>query len=295
MKHRIGTFKKASFLIAIILILGCGEIPPFVDFSEPILLARDTTYLTNVFPQNVKKNVLIEDISGVKCNNCPKAAKVAHDIQDKFPNRVVLLTLHINGFPLLTAPFKDSKDTFNSEVSDNIVNYLTGLPGALPAGSIDRKMFAGETGKVEIVYQTWETKVVQQLQDEPKAELELSVFKQQGRKVVANVKTTFLEDDATPTYLSVFITESGIKSKQKMPDGTFNYDYEHNSILRDAITHYAGLKLADNVEVGRVFEKGFEFEIPEKYVMDNCSIVVLVNKNDKESTEVLQCIEKPIE
>lgn len=58
--------KTILALFVSLLILSCGEIPPFVDFSEPILLARDTTYITNDIPSTALKNVLLEDISGGK-------------------------------------------------------------------------------------------------------------------------------------------------------------------------------------------------------------------------------------
>ena len=105
--------KQFGLWVTLLFIFGCTEVPPFIDFSEPILLAKDTTYITTDIPQNVLKNVLIEDISGVKCNNCPKAADIAHDIQGKNDlGRVVVMTLHSNKYGAFTAPYSDSKDTF---------------------------------------------------------------------------------------------------------------------------------------------------------------------------------------
>lgn len=292
--------KKYTFLTCLVLLFGCTEIPPIIDFSEPVLLATDTTYVTTDIPQDVKKNVLVEDISGVRCNNCPKAAEIAHDIQDKYPNRIVVLTLHSNKYGAFTAPYPESKDTFNTEESTEIISNLIGEPSGLPAGAIDRKIFDGKTSKINQQYESWESQVIEQLALTPKADLQLEVIKQENRRVIANVKATFLEADATPTFMSVFIIESHIKSKQKLPDNTYDKDYLHNSILRKAVTNYAGTKLADNVEVGRVFEKGFVFDLPEKYDLAYCDIVVLLNKNEKLPdnsflTEVLQCVEKPVE
>jgi len=287
--------KKLSFLAVVIFLFGCTEVPPVIDFSEPVLLATDTTYITSDLPQNVKKNVLIEDISGVRCNNCPKAADIAHDIQDKYPNRIAGLTLHSNKYGAFTAPYPESKDTFNTVEATEIVRNFIGEPSGLPAGAIDRKVFAGKTSKINQQYETWESQVVEQLALTPKADLELELIKQQGREIIANVKATFLAEDPSATYLSVFIVESHIKAKQKMPDNTYDKDYLHNSILRKAVTNYAGVKLAYNLEVGRVFEKGFVFTIPEKYDINYCSIVVLINKNEQATTEVVQSIEKSIE
>lgn len=284
-----------AFLISL-TVFSCKEIPPAIDFSEPVLLARDTTYVTTDLPSDPVKNVLIEDISGVKCNNCPKAAEIAHKTQDKNgAGRVVVMTLHSKNYAAFTAPFEDSKDTFNTDEATQIVeNLYIGNVLGLPTGGVDRKVFGGETQSL-ISYTTWETRVNEQLLEKPGALLELELIRKTGRTVIVNVKSTFLEKNESPVHLSLFITESHIQSKQKMPDNTYNKDYEHNSILRKGITNYSGLKLADAFEVGRVFEKGFEIEIPEKYTIENCSIVALLNKVEADNYEVLQCAEAHIE
>ena len=290
--------KPIRFVIylAVITITSCTEIPPFIDYSEPVVLLKDTTYLTSDIPQNPLKNVLIEDISGVRCNNCPKAADIAHNIQDNNDEgRVVVLTLHSNKYGAFTRPFGEGYDTFNTVVATEIISSLIGEPAGLPAGAIDRKLFDGRTSKINQKYETWVSDVNAQLALSATAVVDLEVINQGERKLAANVKTTFTKDDEDKVYLSVFLVESHILSKQKMPDNTYKDDYEHNSILREGITAYGGLKLADNVEAGRVFEKGFELIVPEKYNLTECSIVVLINKNDGNSTEVIQCAEKHVE
>lgn len=281
--------------LSILAIVSCTEVPPFIDYSEPLILLKDTTYLTSDIPQNPLKNVLIEDISGVRCNNCPKAAEIAHEIQDNNDKgRIVVLTLHSNNYGAFTRPF-EGNDTLNTVEATQIVSALIGDPAGLPAGAIDRKIFDGRTSKINQKYETWVTDVNAQLALPAKAVVDLEVIDAGERKLIANVKTTFADDDPDKIYMSVFLVESHIIGKQKMPDNTYKDDYEHNSILREGVTTYSGLKLADNVEAGRVFEKGFEFVVPEKYNLENCSVVVLINKNNASSTEVIQCAEKHVE
>lgn len=83
-------------------------------------------------------------------------------------------------------------------------------------------------------------------------------------------------------------------SKQKMPDNSYNLGYEHNNILRKAVTNYTGVKLGDRMEKGRVFEKGFTIDVPDKFDLENCDIVVLINRVSAESNEVLQCVSSPV-
>ncbi len=288
----------SSWLFALaVLIGGCKEIPPNIDFSDPVVLAKDTTYITNDLPSGIKNNVLIEDISGVKCNNCPKAAKIAHDIQDNnAEGRVVVMTLHIMELPQLTSPYSTSNDTFNTVVSSEIATtrYIGNISG-LPTGGINRKVFDGQT-QTYLSYTTWESHVDELLKEEAKAAIDLEVAAKENRKFLVNVTSTFLESDETPVYMSIYLTESKIISKQLSTDGPID-DYEHNYILRQGITNVSGIKLADKVEEGRVFEKGVEFEIPNKYDLENCNIVVLLTKADSkpdptpDDYQVIQCAE----
>jgi len=288
--------KKLSYiLIALAVLTGCSEIPPVIDFSEPIVLFNDTTYVTTDLPTNVKRNALIEDISGVRCNNCPKAADAAHSTQLDFgKDRVVVMTLHPTTYETLTNPYDDSKDTFNTEIATNIYEQLyTGSLVGLPTGAVNRKVFEGET-QTFLPYTTWRSRVGEILQEEALAQVEVDAINTEGLKYAVNVKTTFLDKVSTPVNMSIFVIESYIKSTQKMPDNNKNKDYIHHDILREAVTTIQGIPLGSDFETGRVFEKGFEVELKDKYVPENTAIVVLLHYADGANTEVIQCTETPV-
>ena len=86
------------------------------------------------------------------------------------------------------------------------------------------------------------------------------------------------------------IVEEDIESRQLTRSGEVD-TYKHHHVLRKCVTPYNGLQLAASVEKGRVFEKGFEIDIPEKYNFKKCSIVALINQNDPDNKEVIQAIE----
>lgn len=283
--------KGSAVLVFLISLMACVETPPFIDYSKPILLSRDTTYSVSPIPPPQLKNVLIEDISGVRCVNCPEAAEIAHDIVDKHAKgRINVLTLHSTKFAVYTRPIID---TFNTKEATDIIHNLIGEPLGLPIGAVDRKIFAGKTDPL-LSPATWESYVNQQLLLDPQANLELSVIPNKAnRTAIVNIKVTVLEPIADPVHLSIFISESHIKSPQKTLQGEVS-DFEHNFILRKGITSYNGLKLADNLTAGTVFEKGFEVSIPDKWVYDNCEIMVLVNKVKSEDNVVLQSASKSL-
>lgn len=284
---------KVSWFLLLISIIGCQEVPPIINYIKTNPLVTDTTYFVKTLPTSQKKNVLLEDISGVRCNACPAAAVEAHAIKDKYgEDRVVILTLHTYDFPNLTGSY--GIDTFNTTEATQIISNLIDIPSGLPTGAVDRKKYAGSISRL-LPHSKWAVYVDEQLKREPLVNLDAEVINQiSSEKVVVNIKSTFLRDIPDGAYLSLFVSESNIISKQKMGTNEINPDYEHNFILRKGITPYTGVKLSNSIQAKQVFEKGFEFELSKKWIKENCSVVIFVNEISPSGNEVLQCIELPI-
>jgi hypothetical protein len=68
-------------------------------------------------------------------------------------------------------------------------------------------------------------------------------------------------------------------------------------VLRKAVTAYNGINLkidaatTGNYLAGRTFEKDFEVTLDAGWKRDNCGFVILVNRFDTNSKEVLQASE----
>jgi hypothetical protein len=272
-----------------VLAFGCKEQPPFIDYNPPIVLAKDTCYMATNIPQKQDKRVVVEDISGVRCVNCPQAATAAHNIKDNNPDRVTILTLHSNGFSAFTHPYSD---TFNTLEATLIIEQLTiGTIAGLPIGAVQRKIFPGKSGTVT-PYGTWAGYAASELLLKADVNVELDVITDKpNRKVTANVKSSFTSANDTAVYLTLILTESHIISEQDSKDSLITR-YEHNFILRKTITPYNGILISDKAIMGQVCEKGFEFEIPKKYNYDNCSVVALVHRREiGKNIEILQSAE----
>jgi hypothetical protein len=275
-------------------VVSCKEVPPFINFEPDVELLVDTSYITSPLPSPQDQNIFIEDISGVRCSNCPKAAKVAHDLLDNTPNRVVVSTIHANLLAGFTTPYKTVEYSnamdFRTEEGTNIVRELIGEPLGLPSGALNRISFAGET-QVAISERTWPGHTLDLLARKSKVNMELTVKKDTSNKTAtATIKAVFTEKITDPVYLSVMITESHIISPQLFDSGVAE-NYEHNFVLRKSLSTHHGILLAQEItEMGKTFEKGFELEIDEAWVYKNCSIVVLVNRHGIDSKEILQVI-----
>ena len=131
--------KKIVFLSAIVALLlsGCEETPPQIDFSIPVIPLKDSTYIDPV-PAPQHKAVLIEDITGVRCINCPDAALKAKDIiAQKSSDSVVVMAIYpTDVLDNFTHPY-DGVPQLSTGIARQIVEAL-GTPQGLPNGYVDR-------------------------------------------------------------------------------------------------------------------------------------------------------------
>jgi len=289
--------KLLTFVLGVIILSGCKEIPPFIDFSVKVEGLTDTTYVGSA-PAAVLTTIYIEDLTGVRCNNCPKAADKIKEIYTANPG-VPFVAMGVYPYALsnLTSPYPGG-DTLNTGVADDIFNNVYNSPSAIPTGGVNRKLFAGETS-LNISYNKWSGNAdIVKLEESPIVlSGQVVSYDIATRKARVKVKVTFSKKYDPALNLSVYLTENGIISKQTMPNGSLNDTYEHNHALRKAVTPYNGIPLKINAqtlgmyEAGRVFEKEFEVELRSKWVKDKCAFVILVNRFDAASKEVLQATE----
>jgi hypothetical protein len=295
--------KKATLLnsfvvlFSISLFVGCKETPPFIDFTKKVKGLIDTTYTISSIPASVLKKIYIEDITGVRCPNCPKAAVKIHEISDANPNNVVALGVYPLALTNLMNPYPGFT-VLNTLEADDIFANVYNSPSAIPTGGVNRKIFSGET-VINVSYNKWAGfSDIVKLEESPVIiTTEITKLDTINDKARVSVKVLFTKKYDESVNLSVFLTESKILSRQIMPDGKEKDDYEHNHVLRKAITNFTGIPLKlnlttnGNYEAGRVFEKEFEVDLDSKLKIENCGFVILVNRFDANSKEVLQAAE----
>ncbi len=117
----------------VILFSSCEEqVPPGLDLGGGGAVADDSTYQASIeVPQD--KNVLIEEVTGVACTNCPDGARQLKSIVSQNNDQGIMVAIHGTGF---AEPYNESKYDFRTVDGTDIINSL-GQP-ALPAASIDR-------------------------------------------------------------------------------------------------------------------------------------------------------------
>ncbi len=292
-----------SLLVGVALLSSCEEIPPYINF-EPESVVEDTTYVSSEIPTAQQRQIVIEEITGVRCPNCPTAQAEAKAISARFPNRVNILTLHpLNKVNALTTPFDPargdkhlSKYDFRTQAGA-LIFEMVGISNSLPVGNVNRIKFPGEIS-ANTDYQKWSAFSEAELAKPTPLNLEVTA-KNIGEEVEIRVKVTYTQAVSDSNYLSVAILESDLEDVQESRDagGASIYveDYIHNHVLRAMASSFFGDLLKADYVSGRVFIKTYRFKRDDaKWNKNNLEVLVFVNK-DVSKKEIIHSAEVKVQ
>lgn len=267
----------------VFFLISCKEELPgviLVDEAKPLL---DTSYLVAI-PTASAKKVLLFDITGVRCNNCPKAAVVAKKLLALNPNSLVLVALYPKTPVSLTLPWPGF-DTLSTLESEQIASALGGI-GSLPLGSVDQFTF---NGSKLIDPSDWASAIALQMAKASPFNLHIkSTWNTTDGRARIEVKA-ITNRSATGTYTwTMGIIENGVVSKQSDSDTSSGSrdDYTHQQVLRACIGSSLGIDIGNNMPAGWVREKHFYVRPKARWKPENLDLVVWIY--DANTKEVLQ-------
>lgn len=263
---------KYFFILTLIWLVGCKEEPPFINYNENTAL-MDSSFMGPV-PQPQQKAVLIEDVSGVRCVNCPDATKIAKDILKAFPGRSYATVLHPNLDALrtfvepITKEGYVSKYDFRTDDAAIILEERLGLPNSLPLGAINRRLFSGKTSRL-IGRQEWYSRCEQELQGGTPVNIDLkNDLNESTGEGVITVTLTYTQTISEKNFLSMYLVEDSIIDSQIYTDpvtfeAKYIKDYLHMFILRDVITSPTGDLVSDlpSLTPGRTVIKQYPYKL----------------------------------
>jgi len=265
-------------LLMIGLLSACNEpeiiIPPF----EPVVS---------------DKVVLVEEVTGVRCPNCPTGSAKIASLLEQFPDQVVAVAIHGS---FLTSPYSESKFDFRNEFSRELENYLKPWAGK-PAAFVNRKKFDEEALVAISEFDLLSSYVVEELEEGQQIEVSISVaFDPVTRALEVNLGIIPLIDLSGDFNLHVMITENHIIDRQANVGEVLEI-YEHNHVLRTMLTAFDGDPLATTFSQNELINKSFTFTIPEQegiWLPENLEVVAFVSNDSDDKKEVLQAAVTPI-
>ena len=181
----------------------------------------DNERLIYVEPGVEARNVLIEDFTGQRCSNCPKATELIQQLHKDYGDNVIAVAIHSG--PL---GFAGNANTIGlkTDLGDEYYSYW-GIDFQ-PKGVIDRN-------GTSLDYNFWPTKVKEEIAKQTPLTINLSAQRSADDTSV-DISLEAYTSETVKGKVQLWVLEDSIVALQTMPDGTVNREYVHNHVLRSA-------------------------------------------------------------
>ncbi len=240
------------------------------------------------------RKVLIEDFTGHRCPNCPRAAETIHSLQSLRPGRFIAMGVHVTN--QFAAPgsgiyFID----FRTPVG-NSNDSLFGVSAlGLPTGMVNRLRVNGIR---RIEYTKWGQYADSLISLPAVAYITIeNAYAAATRTLTTTLKSDFLADTLSGNFkLAVYLLEDSIPHAQKdnlIPSPSNDSDYVHQHVLRGSINGTFGELLNTTpVTSSSTFTKTYTKVLPATWREKHCVVVAFIY-NDA-TKEVLQAEEHEV-
>ena len=263
--------------LALLLMVSCKPMPE----SERLI--------PNEVETTSGRAVLIEDYSGVRCSNCPGAAKMITKVAEAHGDKVVIVALHgSNDNKVGTDPQVDPKELYSPEAKTYFERLQAG--GSLPFATFNRRPLPSNSNKPYSPSPTqWpgEMQAVRKLPQLYKIDLQVS---ESDRKVTTRCTAKALDPATQGTapelYLQLWLIEDDIVAPQHFKKG-LDEAYQHNHIFRQTLNGIDG----EPYGLGKSYDKTTAIE---REVIDpnHCSVVAILY--DHKTGEVYEVAKAPL-
>ncbi|HRI60367.1 MAG TPA: Omp28-related outer membrane protein, partial [Saprospiraceae bacterium] len=254
-------------LLAAVAISACKEVP----ITIPELSVGD-------------RKVLAEELTGVRCPNCPDGTATLVSLSEQLGDNLVVVSIH--AAPGYDTPYPESHYDFRTADGTAMANFI-GSAAFFPTAAINRRLVPPET-EPYLPRAIWSGIISEELDKPPVVGLFVNTeFDDLGRKL--DIEVT-IAPEATlygEHRLTVLITQDSIvdyqkKGLEKIPD------YTHRHVLRDVLTQPSGDVLEEALTSTSAITKKFSLTLPADWDEKHCSVVAFVHHGTSPDKEVLQ-------
>ncbi len=203
----------------------------FVLFSTSSFFGQQTP----VSQSPTNKNVVIEEFTGIHCGFCPDGHRVAADIKEANPGRVVVSGIHAGGYATPSGTEPDFRTADGTALDD-----FAAVSG-YPAGMIQRKDNGGE---LAMSRSAWEAKTSEQLSQVSPMNVAMdATIDAATRQLTLHVEIFYTSPfpAGTTHYLNIGMLQNNIEGYQSNY-GSYNPDmilsngnYLHQHVFRGFI------------------------------------------------------------
>ncbi|MFN0013869.1 MAG: Omp28-related outer membrane protein [Saprospiraceae bacterium] len=262
----------------------------FSACEEKLVIITPMTDTGGGTPGVQKRTVLAEELTGVRCPNCPQGTAALVDLDKQYGEQLVVVSIHAAlGYD---TPYPSSQYDFRTGKGTELANYI-GSAFFFPAASINRRIVPPET-EPYLPRQVWAGIIAEELQKALAIEIDLeTTFDAGSRKLDISADLTPLEDLNGEHRFTVMITQDSIVDVQKVDLVTVP-NYTHRHILRSIVTQASGDVITEPLTIGTPVKKTYSVTLPASWDAKHCSVVVAVSRGGVPNKEVLQAAEKHV-
>lgn len=259
------------------MLYSCNEVPVTIPtYTEP----PATTY-----PQRV----LIEEYTGVRCQNCPAGAQALEELKSIHGDRLVVLSIH-GGFFAQPTNLENKLKLDNADGAEliKIFNEPLGYPSAM----INRMVFNGQSSRF-LGSTSWAGYIDQEKNKTPSIGMDLEIqIDTILKKLNVQAEVIALTEPASdPLYLSIVLVETNIKDAQLGPTGV-DTNYIHRHVMRAFVTGVQGNKI-NALTLNNKQEYNFSANYNPTWKRNDLSVIAFVHHGSP-GYGVIQVIEKKV-
>ena len=241
--------------------------------------------LIYVKPAEVGRAVLIEDLTGQRCINCPTGTDIINGIIETYgEDNVIAVGIHCG--PLGFAGNSKRVGLMTDTGVEYYKHWANGTNLGQPSAIFNRKKGKGPIDNLN----NWAAEVGLIISEKANLSVDIANAYDAKTRTLTTKVGAFGVNGTVSGKLQVWIVEDGIKAMQMMPDGSANQDYIHNHVFRAAVNGTWGEEVT--VKEGETTSKDYSYVLPETWNAENISVVAFVyNDNGVENVAKKHIVE----
>ncbi len=241
--------------------------------------------LIYVKPAEVGRAVLIEDLTGQRCINCPTGTDIITGIIKTYgEDNVIAVGIHCG--PLGFAGNSKRVGLKTDTGDEYYTHWANGTNLGQPSAIFNRKKGKGPIDNLN----NWAAEVGLIISEKANLSVNIANAYDAKTRTLTTKVGAFGVNGTVSGKLQVWIVEDGIKAMQLMPDGSANQEYIHNHVFRAAVNGTWGEDIT--VKEGETTSNDYSYVLPETWNADNISVVAFVyNDNGVENVAKKHIVE----
>lgn len=218
------------------------------------------------------QNVLIEEFTGVRCQNCPAGAKLLEELKTIHKERLVVLSIHGGFFAQPTNA--ENKLTLDNSYGKDLIRIFN-QPQGYPSAIVNRKSF---DGSLFAGGNSWAGYINTELSAKPTVHISVKVNADAiKRNIRISAELTLLQESGSDAhFISIAIAENNIKDAQLTPTGV-DVNYIHNHVMRKFLTPVQGNQLTALI-LNQAKILNFATDIPSDWNLNELYAVAIIHK-----------------